>query len=54
MATSGIMWGSEMSIFTLPVESVMMAKRLTSLPVPAVVFTATSGSFGFFTLPGPL
>ena len=53
IATSGIRWGSAMSIFTLVAGSVMIAKRVTSLPVPAVVLTTTKGSLGFLTLPAP-
>ena len=46
--------GRVMSIFTLVLGSVMMANRVTSLPVPAVVFRTTSGSRGFLILPAPL
>ena len=54
MATSGMRWGSAMSNLTLVTGSVMMAKRVTSLPVPAVVLTTISGSLGLLDLVGAL
>ena len=41
-----IRWPSSIIIFTSRSVSVMTATRVTSLPVPAVVGTATSGSPG--------
>ena len=54
IATSGMRCGSAMSILTLVAGSEMMAKRVTSLPVPAVVFTTSSGSLDFLILLAPL
>jgi hypothetical protein len=54
IATSGIRRGSAISIFTLVAGSVMIANRVTSLPVPAVVFTTTSGSLARATLFAPM
>ena len=43
-ATSGMTVALPMSIFTSRARSVRIVKRVTSLPVPAVVGMATSGA----------